>query len=307
MEEALSLDMKVLEALLRRNRCSHGRTRYYKRISMATRALQRRFPLLQQALLELLQQRNACRKQEWTCQETKNFHAQVLIVQTLFDALLPEIPLRIQYAASALLFEIQRGFFLPFCTVALGALARIRILVMRIGRDQLSEFQSTVSEHNFVLEPVHWFENTMKLLDEDPTMTTPTNENDDQRVVLQLQSLGLVPKKSQRTNTEEVMNDKKKKIDIFARDETNFPPDKEAAIDDIGTSVTVRTTTARSTPTNPPSQQDESDRNFKLLSSIKVSKIDRKRTMNESETKKKKKKRKKEKKKDILDQIFGDM
>jgi hypothetical protein len=306
MEEALSLDVKVLEALLRRNRCSHGRTQYFKRISMATRAVQRRFPLVQQALLNLEHLRTSCRNQEWTWQNdtTKDLNAQILLVQKLFDTVIPEITLRIQYAASALLSEMKRGFFLPFCTVALGALARIRIIVMRVGRDQLAGFQSVVSECKLVLEPVSWFENTMKLLEEEgPTVPT----NGDGRAVLQLQSLGLVPKKSQRNETEEVQNDDEtKKNDTVADAEMHFLPDKQAAIDDIGTSVGVRTTSTMTTPTYP-SHQDESDRNLKLLPSIKISKTERKRMTIESETKTNKKKRKKEKQKDILDQIFGDM
>ena len=41
---------------------------------------------------------------------------------------------RIQHASSALFIEISRGYFLPFCTVALAALARIRMVLRRIGR-----------------------------------------------------------------------------------------------------------------------------------------------------------------------------
>lgn len=40
---------------------------------------------------------------------------------------------RIHHASSALFLEVSRGFFLPFCSVALGALARIRAMLMEIG------------------------------------------------------------------------------------------------------------------------------------------------------------------------------
>jgi hypothetical protein len=305
MEEALSLDIKVLEALLRRNRCSHGRTQYYKRISMAVRALQRRFPLLQQELLNLGERLNVQSKSRK--QECRNPNAQFQIVQTLFDTFIPEITSRIQYAASALFGEIKRGFFLPLCTVAIGALARIRILVMRMARDQLSKLQSFVSEYKLVeLEPV-WFETTMKLLEEEHYTYPPTH--DSQRAVVVLQSLGFTTKKSQRNNAK----DETKKIETLAHDETSFPSQTQQA-DDIGTRVVVRTTTM-STPTNLPpvtsttlqqhEQQDDLDRNLKLLPIVKLTKTDRKRTKSDTQTKKKK--RKKEKKKDIMDQIFGDL
>ena len=39
--EALSLDIFVLQSLLKQHRCSHGRTKYFQRISMVLRALER--------------------------------------------------------------------------------------------------------------------------------------------------------------------------------------------------------------------------------------------------------------------------
>ena len=319
MEEALSLDLGVLEALLRRNRTSHGRTQYYKRTSMAVRALQRHFPLLKQGLLlNLRQELQDCRKQEWTIQDRKDPNAQLQIVKKWFDNVLPEILSRIQYAASALFQEIERGFFLPLCTVALGALARIRILILRMGRQHLSELHSLLAQYKdiIVLEPV-WFEETMKLLEEHQTTTQQSDYNREQQQRI-LQSIGLTRKKSQRNDAEEAdVNNVAETIDASVdNNETSScsPPETKVAVDDIGESVVATITAMRPTlivhqdsTTSVPQQKhqhDDSDRNLELLHSVKVTKIDRER-MNEYSEKKKTKKRKKEKK-DIFDQIFGD-
>jgi hypothetical protein len=48
---------------------------------------------------------------------------------------LPDIVSRLEYAADALFQEAARGFFLPFCTVALGCAARIRALLLNLCGD----------------------------------------------------------------------------------------------------------------------------------------------------------------------------
>jgi len=42
---------------------------------------------------------------------------------------------RLEYASDALFPEIARGFFLPFCTVAVAAIARIRALLLRLASE----------------------------------------------------------------------------------------------------------------------------------------------------------------------------
>jgi hypothetical protein len=261
---------------------------------------------LQQGLLDLRHELNDCRKQEWTIEDNKDPNAQLQIVKKLFDDMLPEILSRIQYAASALFVEVGRGFFLPLCTVALGALARIRILVLRMGREQLSELHSLLAQYKdiIVLEPA-WFEDTMKLLEEHQTQ-----QNDNRELILQ--SVGLTRKKSRRNDAEDAEVNNMEMIDASVDNETSSPPATEAAVDDIGESV-ARTTSMPTPKVHQDSsmpqqkqQQDDSDRNLELLQSVKVTKIDRKRTNEDSEKKKKKKTHKNEKKKDIFDQIFGD-
>ena len=64
-------------------------------------------------------------------------------IRTLTTKTLPEISSRIIHATSPLLHEISRGFFVPFCTVAVSCLGRIHVLVMKFGR----ELVGILSEH----------------------------------------------------------------------------------------------------------------------------------------------------------------
>jgi hypothetical protein len=52
---------------------------------------------------------------------------------------IPELVSRIDHAARALFTEISRGFFLPFCTVAASALARIRFLIVQGGYESIMD------------------------------------------------------------------------------------------------------------------------------------------------------------------------
>jgi hypothetical protein len=57
----------------------------------------------------------------------------------------PECVSRLECAAQGLFAEMAQGsFFLPFCTVAVGAVARIRSLLLRLGRHALENSLSTL-------------------------------------------------------------------------------------------------------------------------------------------------------------------
>lgn len=163
--EGFHLEVSVLQSLLRRHRTSHGRTLYYKRMEMALKPVLSNYIMLdvtsrletlqrnvqQQHLQEHSRRRKRKGKslgdEEWslmvppkpdtttinteTIQRLWNeFHALV----TLFTEGIQEILSRIHHASRVLFVEVSRGFFLPFCSVALGALARIRAMLMHIGR-----------------------------------------------------------------------------------------------------------------------------------------------------------------------------
>ena len=57
-----------------------------------------------------------------------------------------EIISRIHHAAKMLFVEVSRGFFLPFCSVALASIARIRAMLMEIGRLCLSHLYDIQNE-----------------------------------------------------------------------------------------------------------------------------------------------------------------
>lgn len=161
--DALSLDVFVLDSLLKQHRSSHGRAKYFQRISMTLRAIRRQklldFPArvneLQKGVNAISQEQKRQRRRrettddEWyqksddkTTQEEEQLQAlegQFAEVERTLKEHVPELVSRIQHASSALFVEVSRAFFLPFCTIALGALARIRILVLGMGGEALSD------------------------------------------------------------------------------------------------------------------------------------------------------------------------
>ena len=185
--EGLALDVSILDALLKRHRCSHGRTIYFRRMSMTlNRLLQREkdnprkskrmIAITEMAyrlntLKETISERNKDQnlkgrkrrhnkdEEKWDLQSLKKASSTVALSspkKQIADELkmlinfwtgnMPEVLSRIQHASKALFIEVSRGFFLPFCTVALSALARIRSLVMEIGLRGLTSIRSLSEE-----------------------------------------------------------------------------------------------------------------------------------------------------------------
>ena len=171
--EGLTHDVLILNKLLKRHRCSHGRTIYFRRMNMTLKCLlqtQRmimvenvhRLKELQKNINQYHQELNRKKKkqkrqpreeeEEWNLQQLKptltasnnKTTAKVSVSQLtvlieefqkliyVWTQQIPEILSRIQHSSIALIKEISRGFFLPFCTVAIGSLARIRTIVMEI-------------------------------------------------------------------------------------------------------------------------------------------------------------------------------
>jgi hypothetical protein len=164
-QEALALEVSILDALLRRNRCSHQRTKYFQRLSMAFRALQKYTVLdsynelttLQEEVTEKGKQYKKKRKLEqvfWDIQTTSKNNEKEEEISQLMTRLellgtniiqgFPECVSRLECAAQGLFAEMARGFFLPFCTVAVGAVARIRSLLLRLGRHALQNCLPTL-------------------------------------------------------------------------------------------------------------------------------------------------------------------
>lgn len=196
--EALQLEVQVLSALIKRNRHSHGRTKYYQRISMALNCLRNknvekvainehehiqssnhnvgqgalswydRQCRLQEKLVSVesivskqMKLSKRKRKQDdvfWdlikdeTSSDTLSSDVTLLVkdyneeVIHFFRALTPtlmEILNRIDFAATAMFAEIVRGFFLPFGTIAIGCLARIRSLLLTFSREIMRQTEAS--------------------------------------------------------------------------------------------------------------------------------------------------------------------
>lgn len=185
--EGLALEVSILDGLLKRHRCSHGRTIYFRRMSMTlNRLLQREKsihgkPKNMIAVTAMVYRLNALKEnisdrkkdqnlkgrkrrhneddEKWDLQSlkkasgtatalspTKKIVDELKLLISFWTRNMPEILSRIQHASKALFIEVSRGFFLPFCTVALSALARIRSLVMEIGLRGLTGIQSLSDE-----------------------------------------------------------------------------------------------------------------------------------------------------------------
>mmetsp|Transcript_21777 Transcript_21777/g.33069 ORF Transcript_21777/g.33069 Transcript_21777/m.33069 type:complete len:286 (+) Transcript_21777:2-859(+) len=137
MDQALNLDISILEALVTRNRTNHGRTIYYKRMKMVLQSCQRckllEFAHILRRCIQQFTKKDARWASDGDCESQRQYLK--LTLCTSF----PELLSRIEYAASAFFTEIERGFFLNYCTVAVAALARIRVLVNHLGREGIME------------------------------------------------------------------------------------------------------------------------------------------------------------------------
>ena len=158
LAEALSLDVTVVEGLLQQHRHSHRRAKYFHRLTMTVKALKRckileldqRLESFRQQVNGMAQQRKRKRQkqqeeEQWELSNlshqnnkiAENRHpleAPYTSMQQMIEEDIPQALSRIQHAADPILTEISRGFFLPFMTVALAALARIRLLIRKFAK-----------------------------------------------------------------------------------------------------------------------------------------------------------------------------
>ncbi|VEU34210.1 unnamed protein product [Pseudo-nitzschia multistriata] len=173
--EGLALETFLLETLLKRHRCSHGRTLYFRRMEMVLKKLllpagpSGKRPLLVVDAVRRLQALHAeadrCFREQTLAaasRKRKGRHSKAderwdqgsLLAEKrraaqgalselvrVWTGTLPEVLSRIKHASGALFKEASRGFFLPFVTVALAALARIRAFCAEIGARGLARLQ----------------------------------------------------------------------------------------------------------------------------------------------------------------------
>mmetsp|Transcript_3479 Transcript_3479/g.6572 ORF Transcript_3479/g.6572 Transcript_3479/m.6572 type:complete len:422 (+) Transcript_3479:181-1446(+) len=181
--EALYLDTSILCLLIDRNRKQHYRASYFRRLDMLMRCMKRHNILVDPGdintsfVIDIFEsiksehdriasiveryksfqkkrgiQDQQVQEQCWSLstENVKQSNLQPPFLRNL-KALhesvtqhLPEIISRIMFAAASLYTELSRGYFAPLCTVALGCISRIRVLLLQFGRDAVVQYHKTV-------------------------------------------------------------------------------------------------------------------------------------------------------------------
>jgi hypothetical protein len=154
-QDGLELEFQLVGAVLERNRCSHGRTKYYQRLAMAHRSIRRHklvdlysnTQIIGSELCQLVQTEQKRRKREqvfWDLGVSAEDRQRAKVRQTDFRNRLETIGKqvlehiaealsRLEFAGTAIFAEMARGFFLPFNAIAVAAVARLRTLLLRLG------------------------------------------------------------------------------------------------------------------------------------------------------------------------------
>ena len=201
----LSHDFEILHRLLKRNYAQHHRALYFKRLQMAISFISKHQIVItsnetskENSILlshvenlqkEIQQQQNFTQKSsrsprrfteaKWelpnilskasrsACDKNSkiDFLEEIRALSFCLTSLLPEALNRIEYAASALFETASNGYFLPFCTVALSALARVRTILMMVGKSVAIWFQENVRQ-GFIYDAISkpdYFKETLDL------------------------------------------------------------------------------------------------------------------------------------------------
>ena len=250
----------------------------------------------------------------------------------------PEILSRIRHASAPLFLELSRGFFLPFCTVALAALARVRSVVRRLGRMGLARLQKMAMDEYLQFLPFskQEFEQTMEAFCDEPA--PPDNGDDKRQMEIQtLASLGINARKTTKSNEQASLAETNAKALAEPSDGRILPIDEDALDgkekaslnqsatarvlddDDIGEALVdsqmMDTNTVKSAPSaRPKDATDPFDHNLELVKKLKTKNKKTKDTKKEKKNKKRKetsgssssqrKKKKKASKGDFFDELF---
>lgn len=329
-KDAVVLDVAVLKALLERNRYSHGRTLYFQRISMVLRSLQR-FDILGMATeVERIQASverfcSLIKEERWDMsRKTEEIELQKQLISDWSQIEqgvihhIPEVLSRIRHAASALFTEISRGFFVPFCAVALASLSRIYVLLQRIGRNLLAE---CLAFSNRLSSLFGWKTKLLSATNVEKSLSLFTEDN-----LIELQRWS----EEQYKMSKEAKSLKSLGLSPFQIPTEIIPLADESSVvtkgerltdNDVGQAVlsshfsqveeSKEQISAKKDPQ--PFLHDELDTNMKLVNDMKVRKSDSKKADALSLRKGKKdkgvsttKKAKKAKKKDFFDTLFGE-
>lgn len=159
--DALKLEIALIDKIMRRNRCSHGKTKYFRLLDMACASLRNSNVLdlyidVTELLKEIPDKSSAFKKRRkreeifWEFQPSKEkskadeseVHQLYKRLEQVGNCVACQLPMclsRFVYASKYFFLEISRGFFLPFCVVTVGAIARVRTLLEQLGRFVLHE------------------------------------------------------------------------------------------------------------------------------------------------------------------------
>ena len=322
LQDALALDRYILLSMLQRNRCAHGRTRYFQRMEMVMKALNQNKVEALTHRLEAAKRQQRTRKslqQEWTLEKLLHIDPHVRDLSEISDLLtirLPSIMSRIELAASTLFYELGRGFFMPFNTIAIGALARIRIILMKLGRQGLIELKTLLADSN--LKENFDFEQTMQTFVE-------SQVNKDKNIAKHdalLKQLGIAGSKSRGQDEADNVKDEPNQESTTGTQEFNCSVDESLTqpidsnsfkfekitteriieTDDFGESLDyVDIARSECVDAQDKSIHDSVDKNQSVVESLK-----RKRAKDDASKEKKQGRKKKGKaKKDVFDEIFG--
>ena len=258
-------------------------------------------------------------QQEWTLEKSSHrdpYERELSEISDLLTVRLPLVMSRIELAASTLFYELGRGFFMPFNTIAIGALSRIRVILMKLGRQGLVEVKTLMADSNS--KDTIDLEQAMQRFTESE-MNKPKNITKHDALLKQLgltgsQSRGqdevddvkYEPDQENTTGTQEgnclVHKSLSQPIDSNSFKCENSLIGKKFESDDFGESLDfVECAYSECVTALDKSTNDTVDKNHCIVESLK-----RKRTNdNSSKEKKQGKKRKSKVEKDIFDKIFG--
>jgi hypothetical protein len=159
--DALKLEVDLIDKLMTRNRCSHGKAKYFRLLAMACASLRKSNVLelfdevtgLLQDIPAMCKSYKTKRKRQeifWDFQlseeksemKENDLHQLSQRIDQVANCVACQLPVclsKFVYASKFYFLEISRGFFLPFCVVTIGAIARIRTLLEQLGRFVLQE------------------------------------------------------------------------------------------------------------------------------------------------------------------------
>jgi hypothetical protein len=346
--QALSLDIFVLESLLKRHKNSHGRTRYFRHLAMTLQSLQTyQVVELEMELHNLSENlstytkttKKKQKKGPWELKSSRDpeqlsLQQEFSSLQTKLTKQLPEISSRILHASQSMYTEVTRGFFLPFCTVALGALARIFTLIHKLGRMGISQLHDLATSTDFITFSSDQIEEAMGVF---LAINSASNKEEDVGNIL-LASMGFTvsSKKSyrkreamrvQRYSESPIQMEDKEYGDTHDTVDASLKKQDEGNHDDdLGESVVEQYaahtnemsssfTTEKVKPSESDSKQSAVDRNASLLQNFKDNSIKEEKKKRRPKKRrdaalgelcdpKKKKKKKKAKKTDFFDNLF---